>query len=387
MARAFARLGRTVGTICLTGTALDVIAHQFENPACNLLPALLPVAMTMLVLFWSARHPSAVASLSALLVSGICLFLFATILLNQSPAVLPETDVAFAYFAVAVIFMDGFSDSAISGVLWCTGAYVVTQFGLGFATVLAGMEPQLNVLATIVEVGLVAILVMLGSSNVRRERFRPIFDRAVFDEANARAKQAAETRIAALIHDTVLDDLTAIADAEIGPLSATLAKDVDRDLAVLRDENWHASRASSGSCVDWSRSQIRASILQAARLPLQVDVVGDIAELGRLTHERDTATGLAVKQCLVNVHNHAETDSAEVMIIGSEADVSVLVVDSGVGFAGSPVEKDRLGIRQSVRRRIETVGGEVTVWSHLGRGTCVLIRVPAVSRVGASNDE
>jgi signal transduction histidine kinase len=106
-------------------------------------------------------------------------------------------------------------------------------------------------------------------------------------------------------------------------------------------------------------------------------VTGDFYAVGRLTRERDIAVGLAVKQCLVNVMRHAQVEHAEVVIIGSERDVSVMVIDSGRGFSEAHVGADRLGIRQSVRRRIEAVGGEVKVWSQPGRGTSVLIRVPA----------
>ena len=105
---------------------------------------------------------------------------------------------------------------------------------------------------------------------------------------------------------------------------------------------------------------------------MTVDVTGDLAAIDRLSSERDIAVGLAVKQCLVNVLRHAQVARAEVAVIGSESDVSVMVIDAGRGFSEQQVASDRLGLRQSVRRRIESVNGEVRLWSTPGRGTSVL---------------
>jgi signal transduction histidine kinase len=99
--------------------------------------------------------------------------------------------------------------------------------------------------------------------------------------------------------------------------------------------------------------------------------------VARLDHESSTALGLAVKQCLVNVLKHSGTTQAEVAVYGSEADVSVMVVDTGKGFMETETGADRLGLRNSVRRRIEAIEGTVQVWSTPGRGTSIMIRVPA----------
>jgi signal transduction histidine kinase len=98
-----------------------------------------------------------------------------------------------------------------------------------------------------------------------------------------------------------------------------------------------------------------------------------------LDAERDTAAGLAVKQCLVNVLRHAQVEHAEVVIIGAEQEISIMVIDSGRGFSEEHVGVDRLGLRQSVRRRIESVGGGVKLWSTPGRGTSIMLRLPASS--------
>ena len=97
----------------------------------------------------------------------------------------------------------------------------------------------------------------------------------------------------------------------------------------------------------------------------------------RLDRAASNALGLAAKQCLANVVKHSGTMKAEVAVYGSDAEVSVMIVDEGRGFEVTAVGADRLGLRASVRRRIEAIGGTVQVWSTPGAGTSVLIRVPA----------
>ena len=78
---------------------------------------------------------------------------------------------------------------------------------------------------------------------------------------------------------------------------------------------------------------------------MTVDVTGDPGAIGRLSIDRDAAVGLAVKQCLVNVLRHAQVARAEVVIIGSDTDVSIMVIDAGRGFSEDLVASDRLGLR------------------------------------------
>ncbi|MDQ1579164.1 MAG: hypothetical protein QOE21_1851, partial [Microbacteriaceae bacterium] len=53
-----------------------------------------------------------------------------------------------------------------------------------------------------------------------------------------------------------------------------------------------------------------------------------------------------------------------------------MVVDTGRGFSEGETGADRLGLRTSVRRRIEAIQGSVQVWSTPGRGTSIMIRIP-----------
>jgi hypothetical protein len=218
---------------------------------------------------------------------------------------------------------------------------------------------------------------------------RPELDRAVIDDELSVLRYRTEVRAAALMHDTVLGHLSAIAAGSDGALQPRLRSEIEKDLAVLIGEEWlndPTPAPDDPSRSDWRRSALLSAVQEARDLSLTVDVTGDPGAIGRLTAERDVAVGLAAKQCLVNVLRHAQVDRAEVVVIGSRTDVSIMVIDAGRGFSEQLVASDRLGLRQSVRRRIENVGGEVQLWSTPGRGTSVLIRVPAESAVGSSNE-
>jgi signal transduction histidine kinase len=138
---------------------------------------------------------------------------------------------------------------------------------------------------------------------------------------------------------------------------------------------------------DWRGSGLYAAIQESRLMGLEVESTGDLAAIARLDRESSTAVGLAVKQCLVNVLKHSGTTQAEVAVYGSDSDVSVMVVDTGKGFSETETGADRLGLRNSVRRRIEAVEGTVQVWSTPGRGTSIMIRVPVTSLPAPGSSE
>lgn len=191
-----------------------------------------------------------------------------------------------------------------------------------------------------------------------------------------------EAKAAAVMHDTVLNHLAAIGAAPDGPLNPSLRDQVERDLQVLIGEEWLLDADTDtreDARAEWVQSRLFKAVDEARELGLLVEVSGELSAVSRLGAERSGAVAQAAKQCLVNVLKHAGTDRAEVVVYGSEREVSVMIIDAGKGFSEDEMGADRLGLRQSVRRRIENVGGTVQVWSTPGRGTSVMIRVPALA--------
>ena len=93
-------------------------------------------------------------------------------------------------------------------------------------------------------------------------------------------------------------------------------------------------------------------------------------------HDEAEVLADAVAQCLVNVARHAGVDEAELALGYGGGEVTVAVMDSGAGFDEREVPEDRIGLRTSIRARIEQEGGAVRLWSTKGVGTTVVLTVP-----------
>jgi hypothetical protein len=118
----------------------------------------------------------------------------------------------------------------------------------------------------------------------------------------------------------------------------------------------------------------------AANADLEVRVSGDPKQLAQVDVERLAALDAAVAQCLVNVARHAGVPSAELMIGGGPTEVTVAVIDAGVGFDEASVPGDRIGLRTSIRARVELAGGTVRVWSKPHVGTTIVLTMPRGTR-------
>jgi signal transduction histidine kinase len=70
-----------------------------------------------------------------------------------------------------------------------------------------------------------------------------------------------------------------------------------------------------------------------------------------------------------------ERDVARTVVVHCDAEsgLTVQVADTGCGFDVSEIPHARLGLRVSIRERMEAVGGSVRVLSVPGGGTSVVI--------------
>ncbi|MFK4731217.1 hypothetical protein ROT00_16130 [Agromyces mediolanus] len=141
------------------------------------------------------------------------------------------------------------------------------------------------------------------------------------------------------------------------------------------------SAAGSGRAAARSFAEVLPTAHEAASNgDLHVRVSGELARLVELGASRLDALDAAVGQCLVNVARHAGVRSAEVMIGGGADELTVAVIDTGVGFDEARVPADRIGLRTSIRARVEHEGGTVRLWSKPGVGTTIVLTMPKVPR-------
>lgn len=114
-------------------------------------------------------------------------------------------------------------------------------------------------------------------------------------------------------------------------------------------------------------------------LTVHIDKEG---ELPRLEEPARTTIFRAIRELLINVAKHAETDAAQINCHqNADGQLSISVTDQGLGFdyqhALSNQAKDSGFGLISARERIEFIGGEMTVDTMPGYGTTITIVFPA----------
>ncbi|MFN3339514.1 MAG: PspC domain-containing protein [Dietzia sp.] len=196
--------------------------------------------------------------------------------------------------------------------------------------------------------------------------------RSLEEERSARIREAERSDIASHLHDSVLQTLALIQKRSDDPGQvARLARRQEREL-----RQWlfgAGARMSSGATTFAGAVEVIVGDVEDA-YGLRVDqvVVGGDGPVG----DAEEAVLGAVREALVNVAKHAGVDTADVFVENDGLVLSAFVRDRGCGFDPDEVDGDRHGLAQSIRHRVESRGGSVTVRSTLDRGTEIGIEMP-----------
>ena len=385
--RAFARASHVIALSCLVAAELLLAGLQQARPGTILWPSMIALLPIFAALWLVEHYRTWFFSVAYLIVGAASMYWFVLAGTSQFPGEATTDSYALTLPKIALIMVGGSGLGAWRVVGWSTLGLAA---GEG-ATLLAAAQTGAHIVPDITALAVYAIaavlLALIGINRARVQRAKPSLQRAARDEHLSDIRHRIELRAAAMLHDTILNHLAAVAAAPDGELRADLRRRIGRDLEVLVGEEWLVDGDTAEDVTesaDWIASKLFRAIDEARDLGLQVALTGDHNAVARLDTTRQNAVALAVKQCLVNVIKHAGTDSAEVVVYGAEREVSVMIIDGGKGFSERETSVDRLGLRQSVRKRIETVGGTVQVWSTPGTGTSILIRLPATdAAIGA----
>jgi signal transduction histidine kinase len=199
-----------------------------------------------------------------------------------------------------------------------------------------------------------------------------------------------------LLHDTVLNTLTALSRAS-GGTAGVLGRcrhDVTLMEFVLgapgaRPDAAGAARDGLVAAIEAVASEMRARGLD---VQVQVTEAGPAAAAGAAVLPVPVAVAMAyaVREALTNVARHAGTAAAWVEVSraapgaqGGEPDgVCVTVRDTGLGFDPAGVDPARLGLRRSIIERVADWGGQASIQSQPGQGTVVSLRWPATADAG-----
>jgi signal transduction histidine kinase len=275
---------------------------------------------------------------------------------------------------------------------WFTPSWALALLALGTgAAYWAGavLSPQSGAAVTRPTIGSVMIVVVAVAAWAGR---RLLYRRAMAADAaltladqDYREQYILLTRLTErreherMLHDTVLNTLTALARLDSG--SGALMRHCEDDIALMErmlgdpDEDDLAGRGL-GHAITAVAAELRTR-------GLIVHVQGVLAPDAEpvLPPQAVRATRYAVREALMNVMNHAGTGEAWVEVsLAAGGELRVIVRDAGIGFDRGLVSPARLGVRHSIIERVTDQGGHASIQSAPGRGTTVELRWETSSR-------
>ena len=318
-------------------------------------------------------------TLGYLILGGIGIHVSTRVLLTTGAQFGAGVLLVLTAFSVAVLMVAGPPGGMVSAMLWTLAGFAVAEASRQTARIALGLAPSFDIQIFMISIATLIVIPLI--SHVHRLHFtaQPGLHRALRDDQRAQLRLRLESRSAALMHDTVLNHLATISSSPEGELRPEIVAEIRRDIEAIIDDDWLTETGTasySASASPWQQSALASAIRECVSMGLDVRTTGDLSVARRLSRDCEIALGQAVKQCLVNVIRHSGVMEAEVGIYGSDTEALVMVVDHGKGFEEAETRPDRLGLKGSVKRRIQQVGGNVRIWSSPGAGTSIMIMVP-----------
>lgn len=199
------------------------------------------------------------------------------------------------------------------------------------------------------------------------------------------AREAERARIARDLHDDLGASLTEISilaalaaeDAEKTPLQPSLdqlsakAKHV---VSGLDEIVWAVNPREDTlrSLVDYIAAFAR-EFLDIARMPLRVDVTGEIPDVPLAAAQRH-GVFLAAREALNNIVKHSGAKEVNLHVTTSEELLEIRIEDNGRGFEPDyATGGEGLG---NLRVRMQEAGGDCRIDTHPGQGTVVFLTLP-----------
>lgn len=191
------------------------------------------------------------------------------------------------------------------------------------------------------------------------------------ERARVEAIERERQRIDALVHDQVLHTLLVAARASTGSEQQAASDSANHAIEILQ-----SALAEQPTAEEITVSGLLRAISSAAQ-NLDARVIVDVEANSLSTIPTDVAQALteAAIQALDNAIQHSSANTIKLKMFSEKgSQISILIQDDGVGFRINRVPRDRLGIRTSIKFRVESVGGNAEIISSPGKGTAVSLR-------------
>lgn len=344
--------------------------------AANAGAAAAPIGFLLLQLtalaFMFAR-PSYRTGIVYIVASVTCIAGYQLVLFMAEPGIAAVSQFIINRPIVALCAIAAVTGNALGGVVWCTAGFAAGNATSAAVQLWLGLQPVLGVEPFVAFCLIVVLMLWLWLSGRSQKRRVPDLRVAEVETVRLEDERDAETRAAAVIHDTVLSDLVAIVhgDDVLTERDRKRLRDDVRRLreAIARGGEWESPTGAV-------ETDLLAVVSELQWKGLSVDVSGDSSALALLSVPNRVIALNAVRAALENVLKHAGTTTADLFIDTAADRVMIMVVDDGSGFDLEAVEPDRLGLRFSIAKRVEDAGGKSTVWSAPGAGTSVILSIP-----------
>jgi two-component system NarL family sensor kinase len=208
------------------------------------------------------------------------------------------------------------------------------------------------------------------------------------EERAGAARIAERTRLAREIHDTLAQDLTAIA-LQLESARRELAADsparapLEAALSVAREALGHARTSVLALRSDPLEGRSLAGVLAALarKLSSQTGIVVAFREQGATTLSAAVEAELyrIASEALANARLHARAARIEIELVQETETVALRIRDDGTGFDPAVRDDARYGL-VGMEERAHLLGGTLRVASVRGGGTLIEARVPRHAR-------
>lgn len=261
-----------------------------------------------------------------------------------------------------------------------------TVLCIGGLAVLLGQNADLATLRDAILGLLVAfagVALVVGPSTVR-------FVRSFSSERDDRVRAEERARVAAHLHDSVLQTLTLIQKKADDPAStAALARHQERSLRrwLYGSSTAYGTGSGDSGTVGWRATieEMVGSVEDHYATAIELVMVGD-GEIGGVAGEAsgrkgDEASRLAAivaaaREGLINASKFSGETHLSVYCELGEGRFDVFVRDRGKGFDMNSIDPDRRGVRDSIMARMASVDGQASIRTAPGQGTEVALSVP-----------